>query len=124
MIMTSRRIALLALIAVAGLAVADSARGQLFGGKKKEDPTRTVKGIVTDENEDALRAVVQLKNTRTLDVKSYHTDAQGRFFFAGLDPNIDYEVKAFTEGYRPKVRKVSSFDDRMELFYAMRLKKE
>ncbi len=122
---TTRRIALFALVAVAGLAVADSARAQLFGGdKKKEDPTRTVKGIVTDENEDILKAVVQLKNMRTLDVKSYHTDGQGRFFFAGLDPNIDYEVKAFADGYRAKVRKVSSFDDRMELFYAMRLKTE
>ncbi len=125
MMTTTRRIAILGLVGVAGLAVADVARAQLFGkDKKKEDPTRTVKGIVTTEGEDPLKAVVQLKNERTLDVKSYYTDPQGRFFFAGLDPNVDYEVKAFTDGYQPKIRKVSSFDDRMELFYAMRLKKE
>ena len=91
---------------------------------EKEEPTRTVKGMVTDEAEAPLKAVVQIKNLRSLDVKSYHTGVDGRFYFYGLDPNIDYEVKGLVKGYRPKTRKVSSFDDRMELFYAMRLKKE
>ncbi len=92
--------------------------------KKKEPPTRSVKGLVADESDQPLRAVVQLKNTKTLDVRSYHTDAQGRFFFSGLDLNVDYEIRAVADGKRPKTRRVSTFDDRMELFYEFRLKSE
>lgn len=92
--------------------------------KKKEAPTRSVTGQVTDEAEVALQAVVQLKNMRTLDVKSFHSDAAGKYYFYGLDPNIDYELRAYADGYEAKVRKISSFDDRMELFYAFALKKE
>ena len=54
--------------------------------KKKEAPTRSVNGLVTDEAEVALHAVVQLKNMRTLDVKSFHTDDAGKYYFYGLDP--------------------------------------
>lgn len=112
-----------ALIALAVTALlASSAYGQF--GKKKEAPTRSVSGIVTDEAEVALQAVVQLKNMRTLDVKSFHTNAEGKYYFYGLDPNIDYELRAYADGYEAKTRKVSSFDDRMELFYAFELKKE
>lgn len=92
--------------------------------KKKEAPTRTVKGIVTDENENPLQAVVQLKNTRTMDVRSYYVREDGRYFFSGLDLNTDYEVRAFMDGWGEKTRRVSAFDDRMELFYQLTLKPE
>ena len=111
------------LIALAVAAVLTSvAYGQF--GKKKEAPTRSVSGVVSDEAEVPLRAVVQLKNLRTLDVKSFHTDVEGKYYFYGLAPNIDYELRAYADGYEAKTRKVSSFDDRMELFYAFQLKKE
>ena len=99
-------------------------QGILDKYKKKEAPTRSVNGLVTDEAEVALHAVVQLKNMRTLDVKSFHTDDAGKYYFYGLDPNIDYELRAYADGYEARVRKISSFDDRMELFYAFALKKE
>lgn len=93
--------------------------------KKKEAPTRVVKGIVTDENDNPLNnAVVQLKNTRTLDVRSYYVRADGRYYFSGLDLNTDYEVRAFLDGWQEKTRRVSAFDDRMELFYQLELKPE
>ena len=91
---------------------------------KKEKPTRTVKGVVTDESDNPISAVVQLKNTRTLDVRSYNTDDQGRYHFSGLELNTDYEVRAFAEGWGERVRRVSAFDDRTELFYQLKLKKQ
>ena len=117
--METRRSILLAAFGVFPAALA------LRAAKDDDKPTRTVKGLVTDEAERPLhKAVVQLKNTRTSDVKSYYTDAAGKFFFAGLDPNIDYEIKAMAKGMRDKTRRVSSFDDRMELFYEFNLKAE
>ena len=58
---------------------ANPADAQLFGGKKKKkERTRTVKGLVTDLRENPIRgAVVQLKNTRTLVVKSFFSTSDG-----------------------------------------------
>lgn len=96
----------------------------LTAKKKKEPPTRSVKGEVTDESEDPLRGVVQLKNTRTLDVKSFHLDPRGKYYFHGLDPNVDYQIKAMAQGYKSRTRTISTFDNRMELNYNFRLKKQ
>lgn len=110
-------------LAVAGAAASARAQFPGFGKKKKkEDPTRSVKGQVTDENEEGIRAIVQLKNTRTLDVKSFHTNDIGEYYFHGLDLNVDYELKALAEGRQSKTRTVSSFDSRTELIYNFRLK--
>ena len=98
----------LLLVAVAGLgwfALADSA-------------TRSVKGLVTDQAERPLpEAVVQLKNTKTLQVKSFITDEKGQYYFHGLDPNVDYEVKAQYEGISSRAHTVSSFDAHNEVIH-------
>ena len=120
--MRSNRRSLL-LLAVAAMAPA-AAHAQLRGlkRKKKVDPTRTVKGQVTDEHEEGIRAIVQIKNTRTLEVKSFHTNNAGEFYFHGLDLNVDYELKALAEGKQSRTRTVSSFDSRTELIYNFKLK--
>jgi len=114
-----RRTLIASLAAAALAAAAGSALAQ-----EKDEPTRSVKGVVMDEQEHPLQAVVQLKNMRTLDVKSFHTDGEGRYYFYGLDPNVDYEVKASSQGMKDKTRKVSSFSSERELFYAFELKRE
>jgi hypothetical protein len=121
--MLSRR-HLFAILPIASL-LAPSAYSQFpgFGGKKKkEKPTRTVKGEITDNAEEGLRAVVQLKNTKTLAVKSFHTNDKGEFYFHGLDLNVDYEIKAIAAGKESKTRTISTFDERTELIYNFQLK--
>ena len=93
-----------------------------FGKKKKEDPTRSVTGQVMDEREEGIRAIVQLKHSRTFEVKSFHTNENGEYYFHGLDPNVDYELKALADGKQSKTRTVSSFDNRTELIYNFKLK--
>src|SRR5690606_14337414 len=64
-------------------------------GKKKKDKdedanTRAVGGVVRNEADEAVDgAVVQLKDTKTLRVRSYITKADGQYRFYGLSPNID-----------------------------------
>lgn len=113
------------LILLAAALAAPSAHAQFpgFGKKgKKEPPTRTVKGQVTDEAEEGVQAVVQIKNSRTQEVKSFHTKATGEYYFKGLDLNIDYELKAMAENLQSRTRTVSSFDSRTELIYNFKLK--
>lgn len=95
-----------------------------FKKKKKVDLTRSVNGQITDEQEEGIRGIVQLKHARTLDVKSFHTNDEGEYYFHGLDPNVDYELKALAEGMQSKTRTVSSFDSRTELIYNFKLKAE
>lgn len=110
------------LAVAAGTAPLAMAQFPGFGKKKKEDPTRSVTGQVMDEREDGIRAIVQLKHSRTLEVKSFHTNENGEYYFHGLDPNVDYELKALADGKQSKTRTVSSFDSRTELIYNFKLK--
>ncbi len=93
--------------------------------KKKEKPTRSVTGLVWDQIENPIAgAVVQLKNTRTLQVKSFITQEKGSYYFHGLDPNVDYQLTAQYEGVRSRTRTLSTFDDRKEVIYNFKLKLE
>ena len=93
--------------------------------KKKEKPTRSVTGLVWDQMENPIAGVVvQLKNTRTLQVKSFITQEKGSYYFHGLDPNVDYHLTAQYEGVRSRTRTLSTFDDRKEVIYNFKLKLE
>jgi len=98
----------MALLALAGQALAQ--------GSKKETHLRTVQGVVTDKSENPIEnSVVFLKNLRTNMVLSHFTDDQGSYKFAGLDPNVDYEIHAEFEGQKSAARTVSPLDSRKEI---------
>jgi carboxypeptidase family protein len=85
-------------------------------GSKKETHLRTVQGVVTDKAEKPIEnGVVFLKNLRTNMVLSHFTDDQGNYKFAGLDPNVDYEIHAEFEGQKSAARTVSPLDSRKEI---------
>jgi len=90
----------------------------VYAQKSDEERTRSVKGIVTDPAENPIEnAVVQLKNTKTLQVKSFFTSQKGEYYFHGLDPNVDYEIMARHNGVNSRTRTISTFDNRSELIY-------
>jgi hypothetical protein len=91
-------------------------------GKDKDSQVRSVQGIVTDAAENPLhKAVVQLKNTRNLQVKSFYTDEKGRYRFFGLDPDQDYELRAEYGGASSGPRTLSSFESRREVVINFKL---
>ncbi len=93
--------------------------------KKKAAPSRSVKGLVTDQSENPLTAaVVQLKNTRSLQVKSFITPADGSYYFHGLDFSTDYEMVARYKEDSSRKRTVSSLDGRDEVIYNFKIKLE
>jgi hypothetical protein len=121
--MNMRRFSLVALALGVLLAVLPSM--SLAQKKKKGKPTKSVTGLVTNEAEEGLSgAVVQLKNTRTLQVKSFIADARGSYYFHGLDPSVDYEIKARYNESTSRTRTVSSFDSRDEVIYNFTIKAE
>ena len=73
--------------------------------------SRPVTGMVTDLRGNALPgAVVQLENTVNLSVRSYITQKDGRYFFNGLNSDIDYTLKARYRNYWSKPKTLSKFD--------------
>ena len=79
----------------------------------ERESSRSVSGTVLGKGDVALGgAVVYLKNTKTLAVKSYISDNGGQFRFAALSPNIDYELYAEFNGVRSNTKTISSFDSR------------
>ena len=74
---------------------------------------RTVRGKVTDMNGIALKgAVVQIKNTQSLRIRSYISQDDGSYRFLGLSPDVDYEVSAAYRGRLSSTETVSRFDSK------------
>jgi len=102
------------------------AAGLLAQGNKKlnEDPnTRSVTGVVSDAGGTPVgSANVQLKDTKTLQIRSYVTHDDGAFHFAGLSTNVDYELKAEHEGRSSGTKTLSNFDGRKTAVVDLKLK--
>jgi hypothetical protein len=115
--MVKRVVFLFVVLALAALAVAQDR-------KSREPAEKSVSGIVTDENGSPVSgAVVQLKNTKTLQVRSFLTREQGDYYFNGLATDVDYELKAEANGKSSGTRTLSLFDTRPEAKVNLQLKK-
>ncbi len=89
-------------------------RGTLAPEVQKKGPTvRSVTGVVLDEGDNPIgHAVVYLKNTKTLTVKTYIANDTGNYQFTGLVPNQDYELHAELSGNKSPTKTLSGFDSR------------
>ena len=94
--------------------------------KKGEDSSvRVVQGTVTDADGNAVEgAVVQIKNTKNLQIRSFITKEHGAYFFHGLSPDVDYELKADYQGASSPVKTLSSFDSRKQAVINLTLNKK
>ncbi|MFY9727722.1 MAG: carboxypeptidase-like regulatory domain-containing protein, partial [Bryobacteraceae bacterium] len=64
-------------------------------GFGKDSPTRGVRGFVTAPDNSLVNgAVVYLKNTKSLQIRSFFTQKDGSYYFNDLSPDIDYELRA------------------------------
>lgn len=82
-------------------------------GKDDEGKTRSLSGTVKDAKDNpASGAVVQLKDTKSLQVRSFITRDDGAYHFHGLSADVDYQVKADRQGMTSDVKTLSVFDSR------------
>jgi hypothetical protein len=95
-----------------------------FGQKKSKEPQeKAVSGIVTDASGAPVPgAVVQLKNTKTLQIRSFIAKESGEYFFQGLATDVDYELKADWNGRASATKTLSSFDSHPEARINLQLK--
>jgi len=108
------------LMATGGLQLA--ARDTSTVADKNQDQGRNVTGQVMTKSEAPLPdAVVYLKNTKTLTIKSFITEKDGGYRFHGLSPNIDYEIYADYQGQKSQTKTISSFDNRNSITLNIRI---
>ncbi len=80
--------------------------------KREEAKLRNVMGVVVDAQEQpANGAVVQLKDMRTLQVRSFITQNDGAYHFTGLRPDVDYQITAKFGDMTAAPRTLSIFDN-------------
>ncbi len=93
--------------------------------KQKEAAMRSVQGVVTNADDSlAVGAVVQMKNMKTLQVRSFITQEDGVYHFYELSPDIDYELKAEFKGGASPTKIVSSFDSRKKVVVNLKVVKK
>jgi hypothetical protein len=83
--------------------------------KEKADElnSRSVQGVVADDGGNPVAgAIVQIENTKTLQVRSFVTRQDGSYYFHGLSANVDYGLKAESAGRTAPRKTLSIFDSR------------
>lgn len=83
---------------------------------KPRDPNiRALKGQISlPDGEPAEGAVVKIKNLKTLQVRSYITQKDGKYQFQNLSTNVDYEVKSDFKDMSSPSKTLSVFDSRLD----------
>jgi hypothetical protein len=86
--------------------------------------TRTIEGTVLDPNGAPVpHAIVVLKDTATLQLRSYIAQSDGRYHFFGLNSDVNYELRAQANGLSSPQKTVSVFASRRVIKLDLKLKK-
>jgi hypothetical protein len=116
----SRIIGLLTLVLAAALTCSAQLQLPIGGNNSSGDShknarvtSRTLSGTVQDKSDQPIsNAVVYLKNTKTLAIKTYIAQTDGAYRFPELGLNVDYEIYAQKDGKKSNTKTLSQFDDR------------
>jgi hypothetical protein len=68
-------------------------------------------------------AIVLLKDTKTLQVRSFIAQQDGKYHFYGLSPDINYQVRAEAGDLTSPTKNISVFDSRSKIVVNLKLKK-
>jgi len=83
---------------------------------------RVVDGKVISKSDASIAgAVVYLKDSKSLAIKTVITDEAGVFHFGQLSQNTDYEIWATSNGIRSKSKAISSFDSKNNYNFTLKV---
>jgi hypothetical protein len=77
--------------------------------------------VVGSSNKPQSGAIVYLKNTKTDEIKSFISVADGTYRFGQLSPDVDYEIWAEYNGRKSNTKTISSFDSKKLLDYRLKV---
>src|SRR5277367_6113953 len=83
---------------------------------------RVVQGLVRDSNDQLqANAVVYLQDQKSLEVRTYITEADGHYRFGQLSSDVDYQLWAEYKGHKSKARAISSFDSKKQFNFDLKI---
>jgi hypothetical protein len=108
-----------------GILLAQTPPPQTKKEKRQAATERIVQGRVTDADDKPLNgAIVQLKDMRSLQVRSFITQDDGQYHFSGLKIDNDYQLKGDSKGMTSGWKTLSVFDSRKEPVINLKLDKQ
>jgi len=114
-------LAVVAVVLSAGLAAQNKSRQE----RREEANLRAVQGLVAGPDDQPIAgAVVQVKDMRTLQVRSFITQSDGMYHFSGLRADIDYQLTAKSGEATAAPRTLSIFDNRKDAVMNFKLDKK
>lgn len=66
-------------------------------------------------------AIVQIKDSKTLQVRSYIAQQNGKYQFWGLSNDVNYQLRAMAGGLTSKSKTVSVFNSRRKITLDLKL---
>jgi hypothetical protein len=85
---------------------------------------RSIEGTVLSQSGAPIAgAVVLLKDTKTLQIRSYIANKKGQYRFFGLSSDINYELRAESNGMTSKTKMISVFDSHKVVHLNLKLRK-
>ena len=119
---------LVVLMLVSVVASAGFRQGQVqapVAGPAGTPITRSIEGTVLDAHGSPVaHAVVLLKDTKTLQVRSYLAQNNGKYHFYGLSSDVNYELRAQANGLTSPIKTVSVFESHRLVTLNLKLKKK
>ena len=83
---------------------------------------RVVQGLVLNaDNQPQQNSVVYLQDQKSLQVRTYITEADGKYRFGQMSSDVDYQLWAEYKGHKSKIRSISSFDSKKELNFDLKI---
>lgn len=87
--------------------------------------TRSIEGTVLSRTGAPIPgAFVLLKDTKTLQVRSFIAQNDGKYHFYGLSTDINYQLRAELKGMTSKIKTVSVFDSHAVIHLNLKLEKK
>ena len=94
-------------------------------GPGSSSTSRAIEGRVLSENGAPVPgAIVQIKDSKTLQVRSYIAQQNGKYQFWGLSNDVNYELRAMAGGLTSKSKTVSVFNSRRKIILDLKLTKK
>ena len=83
---------------------------------------RVVQGTVQNSSEQPqANAVVYLQDQKSLEVRTFITEADGHYRFGQLNSDVDYQLWAEFKGHKSKTRSISSFDSKKQFNFDLKI---
>jgi hypothetical protein len=99
-----------------------AAAGPLSFSQSLAQSMRVVQGLVLNaDGQPQLNAVVYLQDQKSMQVRTYITEADGRYRFGQMSSDVDYQLWAEYKGHKSKTRAISSFDSKKELNFDLKI---